>query len=51
MIGNSPKSDINPAMACGWNAVYVPHARTWGLEREEIRPGEGRLIVIEQNSL
>jgi putative hydrolase of the HAD superfamily len=48
MIGNSPKSDINPALECGLNAVFVPHARTWGLEKEEIRPGVGKLIVIER---
>ena len=48
MIGNSPKSDINPALECGLNAVFVPHARTWTLEREEIRRGAGRLIVIER---
>ena len=48
MIGNSPKSDINPALECGLNAVFVPHARTWGLEREEIRPGAGKLIVVER---
>ncbi len=47
MIGNSPKSDINPALAAGLNAAYVPHARTWVLEREELRPGTGRLLVLE----
>jgi putative hydrolase of the HAD superfamily len=48
MIGNSPKSDINPALECGINAVFVPHARTWSLEREAIRPGPGKLIVIDR---
>src|SRR5882672_10987428 len=48
MIGNSPKSDINPALACGLNAVFVPHAQTWGLEKEEIREGVGKLIVVER---
>ena len=36
MIGNSPKSDINPALAAGLNAVFVPHADTWILEHEEV---------------
>ena len=36
MIGNSPKSDINPALAAGLNAVFVPHADTWVLEHEEV---------------
>src|SRR5258708_18524849 len=48
MIGNSPKSDINPALECGLNAVFVPHERTWGLEKEEIRRGVGRLIIVER---
>src|SRR5260370_7413091 len=48
MIGNSPKSDINPALECGLNAVFVPHARTWTLAREDIRQGPGKLIVIER---
>jgi putative hydrolase of the HAD superfamily len=49
MIGNSPKSDINPALAAGLNAVFVPHAHTWVLERQEIvESGKGRLIVVER---
>jgi putative hydrolase of the HAD superfamily len=49
MIGNSPKSDINPALAAGLNAVFVPHAHTWVLERQEIvKSGKGRLIVVER---
>jgi putative hydrolase of the HAD superfamily len=47
MIGNSPKSDVNPALEAGLNAVFVPHAHTWVLEKEEIRPVEGRLLVVE----
>lgn len=42
MIGNSPKSDINPALEAGIHAVFVPHARTWTLERA----GQGRLRKI-----
>jgi putative hydrolase of the HAD superfamily len=48
MIGNSPKSDINPALAAGLNAVFVPHAHTWVLEKQEIEPGKGRLLVVER---
>jgi putative hydrolase of the HAD superfamily len=50
MIGNSPKSDINPALAAGLKAVFVPHARTWTLEREQIPEAGERLIVIERFS-
>jgi putative hydrolase of the HAD superfamily len=35
MIGNSPRSDINPAISAGMNAVYIPHPHTWTLEHEE----------------
>jgi putative hydrolase of the HAD superfamily len=47
MIGNSPKSDINPALDAGLNAVFVPHERTWHLERTELRSGPGRLLLAE----
>jgi putative hydrolase of the HAD superfamily len=36
MIGNSPRSDINPALQAGVNAVFIPHPRTWHLEVEEV---------------
>lgn len=48
MIGNSPRSDINPALAAGLRAVFVPHERTWTLEREEIREANGRLVVLNR---
>ncbi|MBM3745624.1 MAG: HAD family hydrolase [Acidobacteria bacterium] len=50
MIGNSPRSDINPALELGLNAVYIPHPRTWSLETEQIRPGPGRLLVLQDFS-
>jgi putative hydrolase of the HAD superfamily len=48
MIGNSPKSDINPALAAGLHAVFIPHGDTWVLEHEELNPapsGQKLLIV------
>jgi putative hydrolase of the HAD superfamily len=36
MVGNSPRSDVNPALEAGLNAVFVPHDMTWVLEHEEI---------------
>ena len=48
MIGNSPKSDINPALAAGLHAVFVPHGDTWILEHEEVdaaTPPQKLLIV------
>jgi len=47
MIGNSPKSDVNPALEAGLNAVFIPHAHTWILERQEIHRGSGTLLVLE----
>lgn len=46
MIGNSPKSDINPALEAGLRAVYVPHERTWTLERQQIYDPMGRLARV-----
>jgi putative hydrolase of the HAD superfamily len=48
MIGNSPKSDINPALDVGLKAVFIPHAHTWVLERQQIRNGHGRLLVLDR---
>ncbi|MEO5925515.1 MAG: HAD family hydrolase [Bryobacteraceae bacterium] len=51
MIGNSPKSDINPALAVGLGAVLVPHERTWVLERCEIAcPPEARFVQVARLS-
>ena len=50
MVGNSPKSDINPALEAGLGAVFVPHQNTWILERQEIRDGFPRLVVVERFS-
>ena len=47
MIGNSPKSDITPAIEAGLNAVFVPHSHTWVLEKQDLRPGKGRLLVLD----
>ena len=41
MIGNSPRSDINPALAAGLGAVFIPHDFTWALEHEIVEaPGD-----------
>jgi putative hydrolase of the HAD superfamily len=47
MVGNSPKSDINPALAAGLNAVFVPHDQTWILEHEEIVRGSAKGQLLE----
>jgi len=49
MVGNSPKSDINPALAVGINAVFVPHGNTWILEHDEVAEAKppSRLIVVK----
>ncbi len=46
MVGNSPRSDINPALEAGLNAVFIPHPATWALEHEEVRSGAGRLLIL-----
>ena len=48
MIGNSPKSDINPALAAGLNAIFVPHPRTWSLEHETVLDSHPRLLRVER---
>jgi putative hydrolase of the HAD superfamily len=50
MIGNSPKSDINPALAAGLHAVFIPHGDTWVLEHAEVdsAPPRQRLLTVER---
>jgi putative hydrolase of the HAD superfamily len=51
MVGNSPRSDVNPALDVGLGAVYIPHPRTWSLEHEEVRPRTGaRLKILKRFS-
>ena len=47
MVGNSPRSDVNPALSAGIKAVHIPHPHTWHLEHEEVQnAGEGRLLTL-----
>jgi putative hydrolase of the HAD superfamily len=46
MIGNSPKSDINPALAAGLHAVFLFHKDTWVLEHAEVNTApEGQHLL------
>jgi putative hydrolase of the HAD superfamily len=47
MIGNSIKSDINPALAAGLHAVFLFHKNTWVLEHAEIDPVPDGQQLIE----
>ncbi len=47
MIGNSPKSDILPALTAGLHAVFVPHARTWSLEAAALPESHPRLLRVD----
>jgi putative hydrolase of the HAD superfamily len=47
MVGNSPRSDINPALEAGIGAVYVPHPNTWKLEVEDIAE-PGSIVVLNR---
>jgi putative hydrolase of the HAD superfamily len=46
MVGNSPRSDINPALAAGLHAVFIPHDFTWVLEHEVVhQPPTGQRLL------
>lgn len=46
MIGNSPKSDINPALKAGLHAVFLFHKDTWVLEHAEVStPRDGQHLI------
>ena len=46
MIGNSPRSDINPAKAAGLRTVFIPYHATWQHEMEEITP-DGETLMLQ----
>jgi putative hydrolase of the HAD superfamily len=49
MIGNSPKSDITPALQAGLGAVFIPHPATWVLELDPLPDGpRERLLVLDR---
>ena len=50
MIGNSIKSDINPALAAGLHAVFLFHKDTWVLEHAAIDPAPQGQQLLELDS-
>ena len=45
MIGNSPRSDVLPALAAGLWAVFLPHPHTWEREEEPVEPHPQLLLT------
>ncbi len=48
MVGNSPKSDINPALRVGMYAVYIPYRDTWKLDDEPIEAVDNRFFKLSR---
>ena len=46
MVGNSPRSDINPALEAGIGAIHIPHTNTWSFEQQEVTNPE-RVVVLD----
>ncbi len=51
MIGNSPRSDINPALAAGLHAVLLYHPDTWVLEHAEVDAAPAGQHLIELDGI
>jgi putative hydrolase of the HAD superfamily len=50
MLGNSIKSDINPALAAGLHAVFLLHPDTWVLEHAQLdAPPPGQHLIELDN--
>jgi putative hydrolase of the HAD superfamily len=50
MIGNSIKSDINPALAAGLHAVFLFHKDTWVLEHAALDSAPEGQHLLELDS-
>lgn len=48
IVGNSPRSDINPALQAGLSAAFIPHPATWDLEDQELLSGSGKLLILSR---
>jgi putative hydrolase of the HAD superfamily len=48
MIGNSPKSDINPALRCGMHAVMIPYTYTWKFDTEPLMEDHPKLVIVQK---
>jgi putative hydrolase of the HAD superfamily len=46
MIGNSPRSDILPAVEAGLRGVFIPHEHTWRLEHVELPEAHERILQV-----
>lgn len=51
MVGNSPKSDINPAKAAGLGTVLIPCSFTWEHEMEQLSQEGRETIVLDSFAL
>lgn len=49
VVGNSMKSDINPALKAGFQCIYIHHPHTWDYEDEE--PVGGHVSVDSINDV
>jgi len=47
MVGNSPKSDINPALRSGMYAIFIPYKYTWILDNEELIKDHSNLFEVK----
>ena len=46
MIGNSPLSDILPALAAGLRTVFIAHPHTWHLEVVALPEDDERILRV-----
>jgi putative hydrolase of the HAD superfamily len=49
MVGNSPRSDINPALEVAIGAIYIPHPVPWDFEDVPLAD-PGRVVTLERFS-
>ncbi|MGB9776601.1 MAG: HAD family hydrolase [Anaerolineae bacterium] len=47
MVGNSPRSDVNPALAVGIGAIHIPYHRPWSFEEVPVADPE-RVITLNR---
>lgn len=47
MVGNSPRSDVNPALEAGIGAIHIPYHRPWSFEEVAVADPE-RVVTLRR---
>jgi len=48
MVGNSPKSDINPSLRIGMKAILIPYENNWKLDHDPLPVQNKNFLILDE---